>query len=132
MTPTQHGWLLEDVREDLAAMIDDAENRGVTERAAREMIAIRDLVGWLEGGARRGSDSIGYLEGAIRSIPRNPGEGELAQRNVCHRRSRRGRGGCLPALAAPPRRPPLAGRVSREAVTTVIREPTTGRLGRGR
>jgi hypothetical protein len=39
----QRAWLLEDVKEDLAAMVDDAENRGVTERAAGEMLVIRAL-----------------------------------------------------------------------------------------
>lgn len=82
LTRAQRAWLLEDVRDDLAAMVDDAENRGVTERGAREMLVIRALAGWLEGGPPPGPDSIEYLEGAIRSIPRNPGEDELAQRNV--------------------------------------------------
>jgi hypothetical protein len=82
LTPTQRAWLMEDVREDLAAMVDDAENRGVTERAAREMLAIRALVGWLDGGPMPESDAVEYLERAIRAIHRNPGEDELAQRNV--------------------------------------------------
>ena len=77
----QRAWLLEDVKEDLAAMVDDAENRGVTERAAREMLVIRALVGWLEGGEPPGCDAIRYLESAVRAIPRDPREDELAQRN---------------------------------------------------
>lgn len=77
----QRVWLLEDVKEDLAAMVDDAENRGVTERAAREMLVIRALIGWLEGGEQPGSEAIRYLESAVRAIPRNPREDELAQRN---------------------------------------------------
>jgi hypothetical protein len=77
LTPTQRVWLLEDVREDLAAMVDDAENRSVTERAAREMLVIRALVGWLDGGPMPESDAVEYLERAIRAIPRNPGEDEL-------------------------------------------------------
>jgi hypothetical protein len=51
--------LLEDIREDLATIVDDAENRGVTERAAREMLAIRALVGRLEGGDPPGVDARG-------------------------------------------------------------------------
>lgn len=77
----QRAWLLEDVKEDLAAMVDDAENRGVTERAAREMLVIRALIGWLEGGEQPGSEAIRYLESAVSAIPRNPREDELAQRN---------------------------------------------------
>jgi hypothetical protein len=77
----QRAWLLEDLKEDLAAMVDDAENRGVTERAAREMLVIRALTGWLEGGEPPGSDAIRYLESAVRAIRRNPREDELAQRN---------------------------------------------------
>jgi hypothetical protein len=82
LTSAQRAWLLEDVEEDLVAMVDDAENRGVTERAAREMLVIRALVGWLEGGESPGADAIGYLERAVKAIPRNPDEGELAARNT--------------------------------------------------
>jgi hypothetical protein len=82
LSPPQRTWLLEDVEEDLAAMVDDAENRGVTERAAREMLVIRALVGWLEGGEPPGAEAIGYLERAVKAIPRNPDEDELAQRTT--------------------------------------------------
>jgi hypothetical protein len=51
------------VREDLEAMVDDAQSRRVTERAAREMLAARSLVGWLEGDdARPGAEETRYLE----------------------------------------------------------------------
>jgi hypothetical protein len=82
LTSAQHTWLLEDVEEDLAAMVDDAENRGVTERAAKEMLVIRAFVAWLEGGDPPGVSAVGYLERAVRAIPRNPDEGELAARNT--------------------------------------------------
>jgi hypothetical protein len=82
LAPAHRAWLLEDVREDLAAMVDDAENRGVTERAAREMLVLRELTVWLEGGAQPGSDATGYLERAVKVIPRNPHEDELARRNA--------------------------------------------------
>jgi hypothetical protein len=32
----RRAWLLEDCEEDLAALVDDAENRGIGERGARE------------------------------------------------------------------------------------------------
>jgi hypothetical protein len=80
--PTQRAWLLKDIGEDLAAMIDDAENRGVTERGAKEMLVIRALVGWLEGGAPPGAEAIGYLERAVKAIPRDPDEDELALRTT--------------------------------------------------
>jgi transcriptional regulator with XRE-family HTH domain len=78
----QRVWLLEDIREDLAAMVDDAENRGVTERAAGEMLVIRALVHWLEGGDPPGAEAIGYLERSVEVVPRDPGEGELARRDA--------------------------------------------------
>jgi hypothetical protein len=34
----KRSWLLEDLRGDLAAVVDDAENRGVVEGTAREMV----------------------------------------------------------------------------------------------
>jgi hypothetical protein len=68
--------LLEDIREDLAAMVDDAENRGATERAAGEMLVIRALVDWLEGGEPPGAEAIGYLERSVAAVPRNPDEVE--------------------------------------------------------
>jgi hypothetical protein len=82
LRPAQRTWLLEDIEEDLAAMVDDAENRGVTERAAREMLVIRALVCWLEGGEPPGAEAIGYLERAVKAIPHNPDEDELAQRTT--------------------------------------------------
>jgi hypothetical protein len=78
----QRAWLLEDVGEDLAALIDDAENRGVTEQAAREMLVIRGLVRWLEGGTAPGSEAIGYLERSVATIPRNPDDAELSYRTT--------------------------------------------------
>jgi transcriptional regulator with XRE-family HTH domain len=78
----QRVWLLDDVREDLAAMVDDAENRGITEPAMSEMLVIRTLVDWLEGGEPPGADAIGYLERSVRAIPHDPGEGELARRGT--------------------------------------------------
>jgi transcriptional regulator with XRE-family HTH domain len=74
--------LLQDIREDLAAMVDDAENRGLTGRGAEEMHVIRPLVDWLEGGEPPGAEAIGYLERSVEAVPRTPGEGELARRNV--------------------------------------------------
>lgn len=83
LSPDQIAWLLEDVEADLAAMVDDAENRGVTERAAKEMLVIRLLVSWLEGdGALPGAEAIEYLERSVRVIPRNPGKDELAFRKI--------------------------------------------------
>jgi hypothetical protein len=83
LNPGQRAWLLEDVSEDLEAMVDDAENRGVTEKAAREMLVIRSLVLWLEGdGAPPEGEAIGYLERAVAAIPRNPGKDELAFRKT--------------------------------------------------
>jgi hypothetical protein len=78
----QRAWLLGDIREDLAAMVEDAENRGVTERAAGEMLVIRALVDWLEGGEPPGADAIGYLQRAVNAIPRDPDEGEVARRTT--------------------------------------------------
>jgi hypothetical protein len=63
-------------------MVDDAENRGITERAMSEMLVIRTLVDWLEGGEPPGADAIGYLEGSVNAIPRNPDEDELARRTT--------------------------------------------------
>jgi len=74
--------LLEDVTEDLDALIDDAENRGIGERGAREMIVIRALVGWLRGGEPPGAEAIGYLERAVGSVPRDPHPDERARRDV--------------------------------------------------
>jgi hypothetical protein len=74
--------LLEDIREDLAAMVDDAENRGVTERTAAEMLVVRALVDWLEGGDPPEADAIGYLERSVEVVPRDPREGELARRDA--------------------------------------------------
>jgi transcriptional regulator with XRE-family HTH domain len=75
----QRAWLLEDIQEDLGAMVDDAENRGITEGTAAEMQVVRALVDWLEGGEPPGDGAIGYLE---RVVPRNPGAGELARRDT--------------------------------------------------
>lgn len=83
LTSSQRSWLLGDLREDLAGMVDDAENRGVTEKTAREMVVVRSLIVWLEGdGAPREGEAIDYLERALKSIPRNPGEDELAFRKT--------------------------------------------------
>jgi hypothetical protein len=82
LTSAQRAWLLEDVEEDLAAMVDDAENRWVTEQTAREMLVIRALVGWIEGGDPPPADAIGYLERVVGAIPRDPGRGELVRRNT--------------------------------------------------
>jgi hypothetical protein len=80
LSPAQRAWLLEDIREDLEAMVDDAENRGVTARTAAEMLVVRALVGWLEGGEQPGAEAIGYLQRAVKAILRNPDEDELARR----------------------------------------------------
>jgi Helix-turn-helix len=82
LTPSQRSWLLDDLQEDLAAMVDDAENRGVTERAAGEMLVIRALVYWLEGGDQPDADAIGYLERSVKAIPGNPDWDELARRTT--------------------------------------------------
>jgi hypothetical protein len=74
--------LLADIREDLAAMVDDAENRRITERAAGEMLVIRALVDWLEGGEPPGPEATGYLERSVKAIPRDPDEDELARRSI--------------------------------------------------
>jgi hypothetical protein len=63
-------------------MVDDAENRGITERAAGEMLVIRALVDWLEGGDPPGAEAIGYLERSVNAIPRDPDEDELARRTT--------------------------------------------------
>jgi hypothetical protein len=75
-------WLLADAEEDLDALVDDAENRGIGERAAREMLVVRALIGWLEGGDRPGAGAIEYLEREVGTVPRNPSDGELAQREI--------------------------------------------------
>ncbi len=80
--PAQRAWLLDDIREDLAAMVDDAENRGVTERARNEMLVIRALLDWLEGGDPPGPGAIGYLERTVEAMPRDCDEEELAQRGA--------------------------------------------------
>lgn len=82
-SPSQRARLLADVREDLEAMVDDAENRRVTERAAREMLAARSLVGWLEGDdARPGAEAIRYLKRTAGLVAPEPGEDELAVRRT--------------------------------------------------
>jgi hypothetical protein len=78
----QRAWLLQDIREDLAAMVDDAENRGLSERGAEEMLVVRALVDWLEGGEPPGPQAVGYLERSVKAIGRDPGEEELALRNA--------------------------------------------------
>jgi hypothetical protein len=81
LTPSQRSWLLADLQEDLAAMVDDAEDRGVGEKTAREMVVVRSLVVWLEGdGPPAEAEAIDYLERALKAVPRNPGENELAFR----------------------------------------------------
>jgi transcriptional regulator with XRE-family HTH domain len=80
LVPAERAWLLQDIREDLAAMVDDAENRGVTERARNEMLVIRSLLDWLEGGEPPGPEAIGYLEQIVRAMPHDPGEEGRAQR----------------------------------------------------
>ncbi len=83
LTPSQRSWLLADPQEDLAAMVDDAENRGVGEKTAREMVLVRSLIVWLEGdGAPQDAEAIDYLERALKAVPRNPGEDELAFRKT--------------------------------------------------
>jgi transcriptional regulator with XRE-family HTH domain len=74
--------LLEDIREDLAAMVDDAENRGITDRATGEMLVIRTLVDWLQGGEPPGIEAIGYLKSTVEAIPDNPDQEEVAQRDA--------------------------------------------------
>ena len=46
------------------------------------MLVIRALVCWLEGGEPPGADAIGYLERAVKAIPRDPDEDELGQRTT--------------------------------------------------
>lgn len=83
LTPSQRSWLLDDLQEDLAAMVDDAEDRGVGEKTAREMVVVRSLIVWLEGdGAPHEDEAIDYLERALKAVPRNPGEDELAFRKT--------------------------------------------------
>jgi hypothetical protein len=83
LTPSQRSWLLDDLQEDLAAMVDDAEDRGVSEKTAREMVVARSLVVWLQGdGPPPEADAIDYLERALKAVPRNPGEDELAFRKT--------------------------------------------------
>jgi hypothetical protein len=74
--------LLEDIREDLAAMVDDAENRGLTGRGTEEMLVVRALVDWLEGGEPPGVEAIGYLERTVKAIGQDPGEEELGLRDA--------------------------------------------------
>jgi hypothetical protein len=83
LTPSQRSWLLDDLQEDLAAMVDDAEDRGVSEKTAREMVVVRSLVVWLKGdGPPAEAEAIDYLERALKAVPRNPGEDELAFRKT--------------------------------------------------
>jgi hypothetical protein len=68
----QRAWLQQDIQEDLAAMVDDAENRGVTEGTAAEMYVVRALVDWLEGGEPPGSGGT-RTEGRLPRGHRRPG-----------------------------------------------------------
>lgn len=78
----QRAWLLQDIREDLEAMVDDAENRGLTGRGADEMLVVRALVDWLEGGDPPGAEAIGYLERQVEAIGRDPDDEELVRRDA--------------------------------------------------
>jgi hypothetical protein len=78
----QRAWLLQDAREDLDGLIDDAENRRIGGRAAREMLAARVLIDWLEGGAPPDADAIELLERGLKRFPRRPSEDEVAQRDA--------------------------------------------------
>jgi transcriptional regulator with XRE-family HTH domain len=123
LSPAQRAWLLEDIREDLAAMVDDAENRGVTERAAGEMLVIRTLVDWLQGGDPPEADAIGYLERSVKAAPHDLGEEELAQRNAY-----------LAAIGDLGGDEEAAGELRREGVDEQVRRPLDlqGRRLRGR
>lgn len=78
----QRSWLLQDFREDLDAQIEDAEDRGITERGARELVSTQAIVEWLEVGDFPPAAGIELLEKAVATIPRQPSDRERWQRDA--------------------------------------------------
>jgi hypothetical protein len=78
----QRSWLLQDFREDLDCQIEDAEERGITERGARELVSTRAIVEWLEVGDFPPPAGIELLEKAVATIPRQPSDRERWQRDA--------------------------------------------------
>lgn len=82
MDTAQRSWLLNDFREDLDCQIEDAEERGITERGAGELVATRAMVQWLEVGDFPPAEAIGLLEKAVARIPRLPSRKERWRREA--------------------------------------------------
>src|ERR1700755_1180476 len=80
LTPVQRSWLLKDFREDLDDQIEDAEERGITERGARELVATHAMVEWLEAGDFPPAAGIELLEKGVAQTPRRPGPRERRRR----------------------------------------------------
>jgi hypothetical protein len=78
----QRSWLLKDLREDLDDQIEDAEERGIAERDARELIATRAMVEWLEAGDFPPAAGIEFLEKEVARTPRHPGRQERRRRDA--------------------------------------------------
>jgi hypothetical protein len=78
----QRSWLLQDFREDLDDQIEDAEERGITERGARELVATRALVEWLELGDFPPAAGIELLEKGVAQTPRHPSRKDRWRRDV--------------------------------------------------
>jgi hypothetical protein len=78
----QRSWLLQDFREDLDCQIEDAEERGITERGARELVSTRAIVEWLEVGDFPPPAGVELLEKAVARTPRRPSRQERWRRDA--------------------------------------------------
>jgi hypothetical protein len=78
----QRSWLLQDFREDLDCQIEDAEERRITERGARELVSTRAIVEWLEVGDFPPAVGIELLEKAVARMPRHPSRQERWRRDT--------------------------------------------------
>jgi hypothetical protein len=78
----QRSWLLQDLREDLDCQVEDAEERGITERGARELVSTHAIVEWLDVGDFPPPAGIELLEEAVARTPRRPGRQERWRRDA--------------------------------------------------
>ncbi|HEY2479469.1 MAG TPA: helix-turn-helix transcriptional regulator, partial [Solirubrobacterales bacterium] len=78
----QRSWLLQDFLEDLDCQIEDAEERGITERGVSELIATGAIVEWLEAGDPPPVEAVELLEKAVAKIPPRPSDGERWRRDA--------------------------------------------------
>ncbi len=78
----QRSWLLQDFREDLDCQIEDAEERGITERGARELVSTRAIVEWLDVGDFPPPAGIELLEKAVARTPRRPSRQDRWRRDA--------------------------------------------------